>query len=169
MVEITTQSVKELRDLTDAGVMDCRRALEEAAGDIDKAREILHRNGVVAAAKRQSREANQGIVEAYIHSGNRIGVLLELNCETDFVARTEDFKQLAHNLAMQIAAMAPEYLSSEEISPDEIREPSEVCLLSQTYVKEPDRTIQDLVDEVRAKTGENVRVRRFTRFALGQN
>lgn len=169
MVEITTQSVKELRDLTDAGVMDCRRALEEASGDIEKAREILHRNGVVASAKRQSREANQGIVEAYIHSGNRIGVLLELNCETDFVARTEDFKELAHNLAMQIAAMAPEYLSSEEISPDEIRDPSEVCLLSQNYVKEPDRTIQDLVDEVRAKTGENVRVRRFTRFALGQN
>jgi len=169
LVEITTQSVKELRDLTDAGVMDCRRALEEASGDIEKAREILHRNGVVASAKRQSREANQGIVEAYIHSGNRIGVLLELNCETDFVARTEDFKELAHNLAMQIAAMAPEYLSSEEISPDEIRDPSEVCLLSQNYVKEPDRTIQDLVDEVRAKTGENVRVRRFTRFALGQN
>ena len=169
MVDITTQSVKELRELTDAGVMDCRRALEEASGDIEKAREILHRNGVVASAKRQSRDANQGIVEAYIHSGNRIGVLLELNCETDFVARTEDFKELAHNLAMQIAAMAPEYLSSEEISSDEIRDPSEVCLLSQTYVKEPDRTIQDLVDEVRAKTGENVRVRRFTRFALGQS
>ena len=169
MVDITTQSVKELRELTDAGVMDCRRALEEASGDIGKAREILHRNGVLASAKRQSRDANQGIVEAYIHSGNRIGVLLELNCETDFVARTEDFKELAHNLAMQIAAMAPEYLSSEEISSDEVRDPSEVCLLSQTYVKEPDRTIQDLVDEVRAKTGENVRVRRFTRFALGQN
>ena len=169
MVDITTQSVKELRELTDAGVMDCRRALEEASGDIGKAREILHRKGVLASAKRQSRDANQGIVEAYIHSGNRIGVLLELNCETDFVARTEDFKELAHNLAMQIAAMAPEYLSSEEISSDEVRDPSEVCLLSQTYVKEPDRTIQDLVDEVRAKTGENVRVRRFTRFALGQN
>jgi len=169
MVDITTQSVKELRELTDAGVMDCRRALEEASGDIGKAREILHRNGVVAATKRQSRDANQGIVEAYIHSGNRIGVLLELNCETDFVARTEDFKELAHNLAIQIAAMAPDYLSSEEISSDEFRDPSEVCLLSQAYVKEPDRTIQDLVDEVRAKTGENVRVRRFTRFALGQN
>ena len=169
MVDITTQSVKELRELTDAGVMDCRRALEEASGDIGKAREILHRNGVVAATKRQSRDANQGIVEAYIHSGNRIGVLLELNCETDFVARTDDFKELAHNLAIQIAAMAPDYLSSEEISSDEFRDPSEVCLLSQTYVKEPDRTIQDLVDEVRAKTGENVRVRRFTRFALGQN
>ena len=169
MVDITTQSVKELRELTDAGVMDCRRALEEASGDIEKAREILHRNGVVASAKRQSRDANQGIVEAYIHSGNRIGVLLELNCETDFVARTDDFKELAHNLAIQIAAMAPDYLSSEEISSDEFRDPSEVCLLSQAYVKEPDRTIQDLVDEVRAKTGENVRVRRFTRFALGQN
>jgi elongation factor Ts len=169
LVEITAQSVKELRVLTDAGVMDCRRALEEATGDIEKARGILSRNGVVAAAKRQSREVNQGIVEAYIHSGNRIGVLLELNCETDFVARTEDFKDLAHNLAMQIAAMAPEYVSVEEFSSGETRDASEVCLLSQSYVKEPDRTIQDLVDEVRTKTGENVRVRRFTRFALGQD
>lgn len=167
--EITTESVKELRHLTDAGVMDCRRALEEALGDIEKAREILHRNGVVAAAKRQSREANQGIIEAYIHSGNRIGVLLELNCETDFVARTDDFKNLAHNLAMQVAAMAPEYISIEDLDLGEQKDPSEICLLSQAYVREPNRTVQDLIDEVRAKTGENVRIRRFNRFSLGQD
>lgn len=154
--------------MTDAGVMDCKRALEEASGDVDRAREILYQKGLAAVAKRATRTVNEGRVEGYVHSGNRIAALVEVNCETDFVARTEMFQELAHDLAMQVAAMGPMYLSAEELPADEFRNPEEICLLRQQFIKDPSRTIQDLVDEVQAKTGEKVDVRRFVRFALGQ-
>ncbi|MCS7207863.1 MAG: elongation factor Ts [Dehalococcoidia bacterium] len=148
--------------------MDCKKALEEARGDMEKAQAILRAKGAVSAAKLAHRETRQGLVDAYIHSGGRIGALVEVNCETDFVARTEVFQALAHDLAMQVAAMSPKYLSKEDMPPGETAPPSEVCLLHQPYIKDPTRTVQDRINEVIAKTGENVRVRRFARFALGE-
>ncbi|GBD10476.1 Elongation factor Ts [bacterium HR23] len=168
MVEITVEAVKALRALTGAGVMECKKALEEAQGDMEKAQAILRARGAASAAKLAHRETRQGLVEAYIHSGGRIGALVEVNCETDFVARTEVFQALAHDLAMQVAAMSPKYLSKEEMPPAETAPPSEVCLLQQPFIKDPTRTVQDRINEVIAKTGENVRVRRFARFALGE-
>lgn len=171
MAEVSTAMVKELRELTGAGVMDCRRALDESGGDIKKATEILREKGIAAAAKRSDREANQGVVEAYIHGGGRVGVLLELNCETDFVANTEAFRTLARNIAMQIAAMNPQVISAEDRAnredlaglPD-----TEVALLSQPYIRDSGRTIKDLVNDTIATTGENIKVGRFTRFELGR-
>ena len=169
MPEITVDAVKALRELSGAGIMDCKRALEEAQGDVEKAQDLLRQWGLVAAAKRGSRAANEGLVEAYVHSGSRIGALVELNCETDFVARTEEFQALAHDVAMQVAAMAPLYLSMEEMPQGDSLNPEEVCLLQQPFIRDPGRAIQDLIDDARAKTGENIRVRRFVRFTLGQD
>ena len=168
MPEVTIDAIKALRELTGAGVMDCKRALEEADHDLERAREILRQKGIAGAAKRASRTTNEGLIEAYIHSGARIGALVEVNCETDFVARTDEFQALAHDLALQVAAMDPQAISTDELPQDSPLNPEEACLLQQPFIKDPAVTIQDLINEVVAKTGENVRVRRFTRFALGQ-
>lgn len=166
---ITTEQIKALREETGAGVMDAKRALEAANGDSAKAKAILREQGIAAAAKRSERETSNGVVEAYIHAGGRIGVLVEVNCETDFVANTEDFRGLARSVAMQIAAMNPALVSKDD--PDRTRHEGsdeEVCLLSQPFIRDSSRTIEQLVQDAVAKTGENIRVRRFTRFELGR-
>ena len=167
-MNISTVSVKELRAQSGAGIMDCRNALLDAEGDIEKALQCLREQGFIKAAKKASRVVSQGIVEAYIHAGGRIGAIVELNCETDFVARTDEFKELAHNLALQITALAPQYISSEEISEGADVEPQEACLLLQPYIKAPEMTIRDLITEMIARVGENIKVNRFTRFEIGE-
>jgi elongation factor Ts len=198
-LEITTAMVKELRQATSAGVLNCRKALEESGGDFDKAVACLREKGLAAAAKRAGRQASDGRVEAYVHPGSRIAVMLELNCETDFVARTDDFKTLAHDLALHIAFAAPHYLTRQDV-PEGVLEseraiyraqalqegkPANVvdrivegrlakfyqqtCLMEQPFVRDEDRTIQDLVTEAIAKFGENVVLRRFVRYAVGEN
>ena len=159
--------VKELREKTGAGVMECKKALTEANGDIERAIEILRERGLAKVAKRAERVASQGLIEAYIHAGGRIGAMVEINCETDFVARTDEFRNLAHDIAMQVAATAPRYLSCEEMPPDTKEQPCDICLLEQPFIKNPSQTVKDRVNEVIAKTGENIVVRRFVRFELG--
>ena len=166
---ITSESVKELRNMTGAGVMDCKRALQDADGDMTKATEVLQKQGLAKAEKRAQREAKNGLIDVYIHGG-RIGALVEINCESDFVARTEDFKALAHNISMQVTATDPRFVNADDI-PAEIRadvNPVEVCLLSQPFIRDQQRSIQDIITEVIAKTGENIKVRRFARFELGK-
>ena len=165
---VDTVSIKSLRDATGAGIMDCKSALEESDGDIAKAEEILRSKGIASAIKKSTRETNQGLVESYIHSGGRIGAIVEANCEPDSVTRTDDFKALAHNLAMQVAAMAPKYVDVSDIPDGDQENVEEVCLLQQPFIKDPSLSVQDLVREAAGKLGENVQVRRFTRFALGE-
>ena len=148
--------------------MDCKRALQEADGDLERAQEILREKGVVSASKKASRDTNEGLVDSYIHSGGRVGAIVEINCETDFVAKTNDFKTLAHDVAMQIAAMSPLYVDTSDIPEGEDIEPQEACLLQQPFIRDPTMTVQDRINEEIAKLGENVRVRRFTRFSLGE-
>ena len=167
-VEITIAMVKELRDRTGAGVMATKKALEEADGDMDKAAEALAEQGLAAAAGRADRETAEGIVASYIHTGGRIGALIEINCETDFVARTPEFEELAHDIAMQVAAMSPEYVSKDDVPEDAEDVPEEGILLEQAYIRDPSKTVQDVVAEVVAKVRENVRISRFKRFALGE-
>lgn len=197
-MEITATMVKELREQTGAGILDCKLALQEADGDFEKAAQLLRKKGLARAAKKVGRAANEGLVEAYIHAGGRIGALVELNCETDFVARTDAFKELAHDLAMQVAATSPRYLDVEEI-PAEVLEGQretfraeaagdgkpehvverivegkmakyleEVCLLRQPFIKDEGLTVRDLITEKIAQLGENIVVRRFARFELGE-
>ncbi len=167
-MDVSVEAIKELRERTGAGIMDCKRALQESNGDLARAEEILRERGVASAAKKASRATNQGVVESYIHSGGRIGAIVEVNCETDFVARTPDFKELAHDLAMQVAAMSPLYVDDSEIPDGDEVDPQQACILQQPFIKDPSRTVQDLVNEAISKLGENVRVRRFTRFSLGE-
>ena len=167
-MEVSVESIKELRERTSAGIMDCKRALQESNGDLAQAEELLREQGIASAAKRASKATNQGLVESYIHSGGRIGALVEVNCETDFVARTDDFKGLAHDLAMQVAAMSPLYIDDDDIPDGEEVDPQQACMMQQAFIKDPSRTVQDLVNEMVGKLGENVRVRRFTRFSLGE-
>lgn len=167
-LELTVTTIKELRERTGAGIMDCKRALEETAGDLSKAEELLAQQGIASAVKKAARSTEEGIVESYIHSGGRIGVLLEVNCETDFVARTDDFKELAHDIAMQVAAMSPSYVSSDDVPDGEDAESAETVLMQQPFIKDPSRSVQDMVNEGIGKLGENIRVRRFTRFSLGE-
>ncbi len=168
-MEITVDMIKDLRDRTGAGIMDCKRALEEADGDSNKAENILRDKGFSDAAKRVGRETNEGVIDAYIHAGARLGALVEVDCETDFVARTEDIKGLAHDLAMQVAAMpSTSYVEPSEVAEDDSRPIQEVVLLEQSFIKDPSRTVNDVVQEVRAKVGENIKIRRFARFALGE-
>ncbi|MBI3971356.1 MAG: translation elongation factor Ts [Chloroflexi bacterium] len=174
-MQITTDAVKALREETGAGIMDCKRALTEAQGDIAKAKVVLRERGFAAAAKKAERETEQGVVEAYIHGGGRIGALVEVNCETDFVARNEAFRSLAREIAMQVAAMNPRFVSKDEATLEVIRaeqlsdaDIAQQSLLSQPYIRDQSRTIQDLITETIHKTGENVRVRRFARFELGK-
>lgn len=165
---VTVESIKSLRDKTGAGIMDSKRALEDAQGDVEKAEAILKEKGIALASKKASRETNEGLVESYIHSGGRVGALVELNCETDFVARTEDMKNLAHNVAMQIAAMSPKYVSEDQVPQGEEAPVEEICLLKQPFIRDSELTVQDVVNETIAKVGENVRIRRFSRFSLGE-
>ncbi|MGH2568455.1 MAG: translation elongation factor Ts [Bacteroidota bacterium] len=198
MTAISSDLVKQLRDKTGAGMMDCKRALEETGGDMEKAIEHLRKKGAATAARRADKSANQGVIESYIHAGGRIGAIVELNCETDFVAKTPDFKQLAHDIAMQIAAMNPRYISRDQIDkavvekeveiyksqsmhegkPPNIAEKvaqgrlekyyQEVCLMEQSFIKDSGKTIKDLLDDQTGKVGEKVVIRRFTRFQLGE-
>ncbi|MGH2558363.1 MAG: translation elongation factor Ts [Thermomicrobiales bacterium] len=175
---ITTQQVKELRERTGAGIMDCKRALQETDGNIEKATDILRQQGLAKAEKKSGRVAAQGLVEPYVHAGGRIGAIVEVNCETDFVARTPDFRALAHDLAMQVAATAPRYVSEEEIPAgdtaaldgefgDRQRALEAVSLLDQPFIKDAKLTIRDLVRAQVGTLGENIVVRRFSRFEVG--
>ena len=167
-MEVSTTRVKELRDQTGAGIMSCRNALLEAQGDMEKALHILNQQSLFQAGKKAERSATEGIIEAYVHAGGRIGAMVEVNCETDFVARTDEFKELAHHLAMQVAALAPKFISREEIPEETDIKPELVCLLLQPYIKNTDKTVQDVITETIAKVGENIKVSRFARFELGE-
>lgn len=176
---VTTEQIKALREKTGAGIMDSKRALEQAEGNVDKAVEFLRQQGLARAGKKSDRAALQGVIDQYIHNQGRIGALIEINCETDFVARTDDFKALAHDIAMQVAATSPRYLTVEEVT-DEIGAQLDsefgdrkaaieaTVLLEQIFIKDPKKTVGELVKESIAKLGENIIVRRFARFELGE-
>ncbi len=195
---VTVEQIKKLREATGAGVLDCRKALEEAGGDFDQAVEILRKKGAAKAAKKAGREAREGVIDVYTHGEGRIGVMVELNCETDFVARTPEFRELAHEIALQIAAMSPRYVSEEDV-PEEVLEKEreiareraraqgkpeqvldrivegminkfldEVVLMRQTYIRDETKTIRELITEAIARMGENIVVRRFIRWELGE-
>ena len=166
-MKIPVEVVKELRNRTNAGIGDCNKALLEVEGDIEKAIEFLKERGAAIAEKKRDLTTTEGVIEAYIHHTKRIGALVEVNCETDFVARTHEFKELAHDLAMQIAAAAPQFLTSEEIPPEAATDPQTACLLSQPFIKEPEKSVQEVISETITKVGENIKVRRFARFELG--
>ena len=195
---VNTQDIVKLRERTGAGIMDCKNALVKADGDIDKACDILRELGVAKAAKKANRIAAEGVVYSYIHMGGKIGVLLEVNCETDFVARSDAFMELVKDLALQIAASAPEYVSREQVDPARVEKEreilkneainegkpekiidkiveggvnklySEICLLEQNYIKDPSKKVLDIVNEAVAKIGEKISVRRFTRYEMGE-
>lgn len=195
---ISAATVKELRDKTNAGMMDCKRALEEANGEIEKAIEILREKGIAKAAKKSGRATREGLIASYIHPGDKLGVLIEINCETDFVAKTDDFKALVKDIAMQVAAAGPLVVSREELSEEMIEKErqiyktqalnegkpekiidrivdgkiekyyKEVCLLEQPYIRDQDKTVTDLLNEAIAKLGENMMIKRFARFRLGE-
>ncbi len=197
-MEISAASVRELREKTGAGMMDCKKALLESAGDMEKAVDHLRQKGLALASRKEGRVAAEGLVGSYIHGGGKIGVLVELNCETDFVARTPEFQNLLKDVAMQIAAANPKYIRREDVPGDELERErqifdqqaiesgkpekvvgkivdgkierfySEVCLLEQEYIKDPDRRVGDLIKDIVARLGENVQVRRFTRFHIGE-
>jgi elongation factor Ts len=197
MADISAELVKELRDRTGAGFMDCKKALTEADGDLDKAVVILRERGLAAAAKKSSRDAREGLVSSYIHTGGRVGVLIEVNCETDFVARTDEFQKLVKDLAVQVAGLAPLYVDQEAIPPGDLEAKkaelaadesvnskpeairpqivegqlkkwyAQVCLVEQPF-RDEQRTVGELIVEKIATIGENIRVRRFTRYALGE-
>jgi elongation factor Ts len=163
-VDISAQSVKELREKTGAGVMECKRALQDAGGNMEKAAEILREKGMTKHAKLAGREARQGLIESYIHTGGRIGALVEVNCETDFVARTEEFRTLAREIAMQVASMNPASVGKLDAA-----EGGDDVLLNQEYIRDARKTIRDLVKETIGKVGENIQVSRFQRFEVGMS
>lgn len=195
---VSVEEIKKLREKTGAGVMDCKQALIDAKGSFEKAVEILRKKGLATARKRMQKQTKEGVIQAYIHPGNRLGVLVEINCETDFVARTEEFREFAKNIAMQIAASNPLVISRDQLPKEDIerelnfyREQSrdegkpeevveriaqgklgkylqEVCLLEQSYIKDPTKNVNDLLMETIAKLGENITIRRFVRFQLGE-
>ena len=197
-MKITTSMIKELRGATGAGVLDCKKALEASGGSLEKAKAYLREKGLAAAAKKADREVKEGLIEAYVHAGGRVGALIELGCETDFVARTEDFKQLAHDLAMQVVASKPLYLTPDDIPPEVLEEEKniyrtqakelgkpehvverivegklqkyfeDVCLMRQPFIRDDELTVQDVITQMIAKVGENIVVRRFARFELGE-
>lgn len=197
-MQIDAKTVKTLREKTGAGMMDCKRALQEAGGNEEKAIVILREKGLAAAAKRAGRVAAQGIVDSYIHLGGKVGVLIEVNCETDFVARNEQFREFTRNICLQVAAANPLYVHKEEVPPEILQKERDVlrgqalregkpekvidrivegrigkyyqenCLLEQAYVKDPDLSVGDLLNELIARIGENIVIRRFSRFAVGE-
>ena len=162
----TVEQIKALREQTGAGIMDCKQALEESSGDLEQAAAVLREKGFAQAAKRSGRATTEGVIEAYIHTGGRVGALVELGCETDFVARTPEFKDLAHNIAMQVAAMAPTYLDQEEMESGDNRPPAQASLLQQPFIKDNSRSVGEMVQEMAVKVGENVILVRFSRLAL---
>lgn len=166
-MQVSTTTIKELREKTGAGIIDCKKALLEAEGNMEKAAEILNQHGLALARKKADRVADQGIIEAYIHQGGQIAALIEVNCETDFVARTDEFKELAHNLALQIAAMSPQFISPEDMPQETDTDPQIACLLLQPFIKDLNKTVQDIITETIVKVGENIKIRRFVRFELG--
>jgi elongation factor Ts len=166
-MKVSVEAVRELRSRTNVGIADCNKALLQTGGDIEKAIEFLKERGVAIAEEKKELAATDGVIEAYIHHTKRIGALVELNCETDFVARTAEFRELAHDLAMQIAASSPQFLTSEEMPAEAETDPQVACLLSQPFIREPDKTVQELIAETIAKVGENIKVGRFARFELG--
>jgi len=196
---ISASSVKELREKTGAGMMDCKKALQEASGDFEKAVEFLRKKGIASAAKKAGRATKEGLINSYIHAGGKIGVMVEVSCETDFVARTDQFQDFVRDLSMHIAAASPGYVSEVEVPKDVIEKEKEIavaqmkesgkpenvlekiaegkirkyfeenCLLNQPFVKNPDKKIEDILKETIAKLGENIVVRRFTRYALGED
>ncbi len=198
MADITASMVKELREKTGAGMMDCKKALAECDGDMDKALSFLREKGLAQAEKRAGRQTAEGIIDAYIHMGGRIGVLVEVNCETDFVARNDEFKEFAHDVALHVAASSPEYVHPEDVPEDVLAEErrvleaqakeegkpehiipkivegrmgkfyERVCLLEQPFVKDPDRKVAEVLKEKIALIGENIRISRFVRFEVGQ-
>ncbi|HLF18116.1 MAG TPA: elongation factor Ts [Candidatus Omnitrophota bacterium] len=172
---ISAETIKELREMTSCGVIECKKALEEAKGDIGKAKEILKKRGLEIAVKKGSREAKEGRIEAYIHHGNKIGVLVELNCETDFVAKNDEFGKLAREIAMQIAAANPKYIKREDV-PEMVLKGhknseefiQETCLYEQAYIKDPGKTVKELITSLVAAIGENIFVGRFVRFKVSE-
>jgi elongation factor Ts len=166
-MRISIEAVKELRNRTSAGILDCNQALLEVGGDIEKAVELLKQRGVATAEKKKDLVATEGVIEGYIHHTKHIGALVELNCETDFVAHTNEFKELARNLAMQVAATSPKFITSDEMPPEAGTDPQAVCLLSQPFIKDAGKTVKEIITETIAKVGENIKVRRFARFELG--
>ena len=166
-MEVSVSEIKELREQCGAGIMECRSALLEVEGDMEKALQLLKEKGLLKAKKKAERTTEQGVIESYIHVGGRIGAMVEMNCETDFVARTDEFKELSRNLAMQIAAIPPRFISKDEVPEDIEIEPESDCLLLQPYIRSPELTVQDIIMETIAKLGENIRVKRFSRFELG--
>jgi len=198
MAEITAALVKQLREKSGAGMMDCKNALKECDGDIEKASDFLRKKGLATAAKRAGRAMSEGVVESYIHMGGKLGVLVEVNCETDFVAKNDDFKEFAKNVAMHIAATSPVGIKEEDVPKDVVEREKEVyrgqalelgkpekmiekivdgkmnkffkenCLMNQAYVRDPDLTIADLINELIAKIGENITIKRFVRFQIGE-
>ncbi|MBT9149616.1 MAG: Elongation factor Ts [Dehalococcoidia bacterium] len=164
-MQVTVEKIKELRQRTGVGIMDCKKALLDCEGDLDIATAKLRERGFSIAQKNKGRTLKSGMVESYVHGGGRIGVLVEVNCETDFVARTPDFRELAHDLAMQIAACAPEAISPDEVPAGD--DADGTYLLLQPFIKDPQKTVQDVIFEVIARVGENIRVNRFARFELG--
>ena len=166
-LKIPTSKVKELRDLSGAGIMSCRNALLETEGNVEKALQILKEQSLYRAEKKEKRSTTQGIIEASVHVGGCLGAMVEVNCETDFVARTDEFKELAHHLAMQVAAVCPQFVSKEEIPEGDDIDPKQACLLLQPFIKDPGKAVQDIINETIAKVGENIKVSRFARFELG--
>ena len=197
-MSITAPMVKELRDRSGAPMMDCKTALVEAGGDLEQAHKLLRQKGQASAAKRSAKATSEGVVGSYIHGGGKLGVLIEVNCETDFVARTEDFQRLVKDLAMHVAASEPRFVGRSEVTEEVLAEEREIyreqalatgkpekvvdkiitgkmekyyqefCLLEQSFVRDPNQSVQDVISAVIAKCGENIRVKRFTRFVLGQ-
>ena len=166
-MDIPASSVKEVRSKTNAGMLDCRKALEQCNGDVSGAIESLRQKGFAMAEKRASRAVGEGVVSAYMHHNNRVGALVELNCETDFVARTDDFRRLAYDIAMHVVASKPLYMCKEDM-PVECELPAEeACLLAQPFVKDPSKSIAELITESIARTGENIRIGKFARIELG--
>lgn len=165
---IAVELVRTLREQTGAGILDCKQALEASQGDLKQAADALRLKGFAQVAKRSDRTTNQGVIEAYIHAGGRLGALVELGCETDFVARTSEFKELAHDIAMQVVAMAPEYLDKADMEEGDTRPVAQVSLLQQPFIKDNSSAVGEVVQVLAAKVGENVRVLRFTRLALGE-
>ena len=166
-MEISASAVKEVRTRTSAGMLDCKKALVDCCGDIDGAVGSLRSKGLAMAVKRAERAVGEGVVATYVHHNCRIGALVELNCETDFVARTDDFRRLAYDIAMQVVGANPLYLSEEERPDDCEASVAEACLLSQPFIKDPSKTVCDLINETIARTGENIKVGRFARIELG--
>ena len=167
-MEVTVELVRTLRERTGAGVMECKNALVANQGDIEKAAETLKLEGFAQVAKRSDRVTNQGLVEAYVHTGGRVGAMVELGCETDFVARTAEFKKLAHDIAMQVAAMGPVYVDESDIEDGDDRPAAQVSLLRQPFIKDNSSSVGEVIQEIAARLGENVRVLRFARLALGE-